>query len=190
MPRLRRSNCAAPGIARVRRGRGFQYRDHDGRAPAATSPRRTFERGTPPSSRQSPSAPTKNAGRAAPHASVRSTRRSRRCRLSRQYRGGLPCLLRRPPRDRPLPRRGDDRPDAPAPPRPRSCQPAHPAADRAGRARAPRRRRPAQPDSPEGGVSASGPAASASHWRCRTAGHRSAPSARTGAARCVAPGSA
>jgi DNA topoisomerase I len=27
MPRLRRSNCAAPGIVRVRRGRGFEYRD-------------------------------------------------------------------------------------------------------------------------------------------------------------------
>jgi DNA topoisomerase IB len=27
MPRLRRSNCAAPGIARRRRGRGFEYRD-------------------------------------------------------------------------------------------------------------------------------------------------------------------
>ncbi|HST54647.1 MAG TPA: DNA topoisomerase IB [Solirubrobacteraceae bacterium] len=30
MPRLRRSNCAAPGIARRRRGRGFEYRDPDG----------------------------------------------------------------------------------------------------------------------------------------------------------------
>ncbi|MCW3018470.1 MAG: topoisomerase [Solirubrobacterales bacterium] len=30
MPRLRRSNCAAPGIARLRHGRGFQYRDPDG----------------------------------------------------------------------------------------------------------------------------------------------------------------
>ncbi|HEY1451589.1 MAG TPA: DNA topoisomerase IB [Solirubrobacteraceae bacterium] len=28
--RLRRSNCAAPGISRVRRGRGFEYRDPDG----------------------------------------------------------------------------------------------------------------------------------------------------------------
>jgi DNA topoisomerase-1 len=27
MARLRRSNCAAPGIARRRRGRGFEYRD-------------------------------------------------------------------------------------------------------------------------------------------------------------------
>jgi DNA topoisomerase-1 len=27
VPRLRRSNCAAPGIARRRRGRGFEYRD-------------------------------------------------------------------------------------------------------------------------------------------------------------------
>lgn len=26
MPRLRRSNCASPGIARRRRGRGFEYR--------------------------------------------------------------------------------------------------------------------------------------------------------------------
>ena len=30
MPRLRRSNCAAPGIARRRRGRGFEYVDPDG----------------------------------------------------------------------------------------------------------------------------------------------------------------
>ena len=30
MPRLRRSSCAAPGIARRRRGRGFQYLDPDG----------------------------------------------------------------------------------------------------------------------------------------------------------------
>ena len=30
MRRLRRSNCAAPGIARRRRGRGFDYRDPDG----------------------------------------------------------------------------------------------------------------------------------------------------------------
>jgi len=30
MARLRRSNCAAPGIARRRRGRGFEYRDPDG----------------------------------------------------------------------------------------------------------------------------------------------------------------
>ena len=30
MPRLRRSNCAAPGIARRRRGRGFEYRDPAG----------------------------------------------------------------------------------------------------------------------------------------------------------------
>ncbi|HEY7830931.1 MAG TPA: DNA topoisomerase IB [Solirubrobacteraceae bacterium] len=30
MPRLRRSNCAAPGIARRRRGRGFEYRDDAG----------------------------------------------------------------------------------------------------------------------------------------------------------------
>jgi DNA topoisomerase I len=30
MPRLRRSSCAAPGIARRRRGRGFEYRDADG----------------------------------------------------------------------------------------------------------------------------------------------------------------
>jgi DNA topoisomerase IB len=30
MPRLRRSSCAAPGIARRRRGRGFEYRDPDG----------------------------------------------------------------------------------------------------------------------------------------------------------------
>jgi DNA topoisomerase I len=29
-PRLRRSNCAAPGISRRRRGRGFEYRDPDG----------------------------------------------------------------------------------------------------------------------------------------------------------------
>jgi len=30
MPRLRKSNCAAPGIQRRRRGRGFDYRDPDG----------------------------------------------------------------------------------------------------------------------------------------------------------------
>ncbi len=30
MPRLRRSDCAAPGIARRRRGRGFEYREPDG----------------------------------------------------------------------------------------------------------------------------------------------------------------
>lgn len=30
MPRLRRSSCAAPGIARGRRGRGFEYRDPAG----------------------------------------------------------------------------------------------------------------------------------------------------------------
>jgi DNA topoisomerase-1 len=30
MPRLRKSNCAAPGIARRRRGRGFEYRDPAG----------------------------------------------------------------------------------------------------------------------------------------------------------------
>jgi DNA topoisomerase-1 len=30
MPRLRRSNCAAPGISRRRRGHGFEYRDPDG----------------------------------------------------------------------------------------------------------------------------------------------------------------
>ncbi len=30
MPRLRRSSCAAPGIARRRRGRSFDYRDPDG----------------------------------------------------------------------------------------------------------------------------------------------------------------
>ncbi|HEV7527889.1 MAG TPA: DNA topoisomerase IB [Solirubrobacteraceae bacterium] len=30
MPRLRRSSCAAPGIARRRRGRGFEYRDPAG----------------------------------------------------------------------------------------------------------------------------------------------------------------
>ncbi|HEY3866645.1 MAG TPA: DNA topoisomerase IB [Solirubrobacteraceae bacterium] len=30
MPRLRRSDCAAPGIARRRRGRGFEYRDPAG----------------------------------------------------------------------------------------------------------------------------------------------------------------
>jgi DNA topoisomerase IB len=30
MPRLRRADCAAPGIARRRRGRGFEYRDPDG----------------------------------------------------------------------------------------------------------------------------------------------------------------
>ena len=30
IPRLRRSNCAAPGISRRRRGRGFQYLDPDG----------------------------------------------------------------------------------------------------------------------------------------------------------------
>jgi DNA topoisomerase I len=31
MPRLRRSDCATPGIARQRRGRGFEYLDPDGR---------------------------------------------------------------------------------------------------------------------------------------------------------------
>jgi len=30
MPRLRRSDCSGPGITRVRRGRGFVYRDPDG----------------------------------------------------------------------------------------------------------------------------------------------------------------
>jgi DNA topoisomerase IB len=30
LPRLRRSSCAAPGIQRRRRGRGFDYRGHDG----------------------------------------------------------------------------------------------------------------------------------------------------------------
>src|ERR1700679_1823004 len=30
MPRLRRSDCATPGIARRRRGRGFEYLDPDG----------------------------------------------------------------------------------------------------------------------------------------------------------------
>jgi DNA topoisomerase-1 len=30
MPRLRRIDCAAPGITRRRRGRGFEYRDEDG----------------------------------------------------------------------------------------------------------------------------------------------------------------
>ncbi len=30
MPRLRRSDCAAPGVARRRRGRGFEYLDPDG----------------------------------------------------------------------------------------------------------------------------------------------------------------
>jgi DNA topoisomerase IB len=30
MPRLRRSNCAAPGFSRRRRGHGFEYRDPDG----------------------------------------------------------------------------------------------------------------------------------------------------------------
>ena len=30
MPRLRRSNCATPGIRRSRRGRGFEYRDASG----------------------------------------------------------------------------------------------------------------------------------------------------------------
>jgi DNA topoisomerase I len=30
VPRLRRSDCAAPGISRRRRGRGFEYRDPDG----------------------------------------------------------------------------------------------------------------------------------------------------------------
>jgi DNA topoisomerase IB len=31
MPRLRRSNCAAPGISRRRRGRRFEYLDPDAR---------------------------------------------------------------------------------------------------------------------------------------------------------------
>jgi DNA topoisomerase I len=31
MPRLRRSDCSSPGIARRRRGRGFEYLDEDGR---------------------------------------------------------------------------------------------------------------------------------------------------------------
>ena len=30
MPRLRRVDCATPGITRVRRGRGFSYHDVDG----------------------------------------------------------------------------------------------------------------------------------------------------------------
>jgi len=30
MPRLRRVDCAAPGIRRVRRGRGFSYCGEDG----------------------------------------------------------------------------------------------------------------------------------------------------------------
>lgn len=30
MPRLRHVDCAAPGIARRRRGRGFEYVDEDG----------------------------------------------------------------------------------------------------------------------------------------------------------------
>src|SRR4051812_45893307 len=30
MPRLRRSDCSGPGIARVRRGNGFSYTDEDG----------------------------------------------------------------------------------------------------------------------------------------------------------------
>src|SRR5436190_7575606 len=30
MPRLRRIDCSAPGIRRIRRGRGFSYRDYDG----------------------------------------------------------------------------------------------------------------------------------------------------------------
>src|ERR671934_2268073 len=30
MPRLRRSHCSAPGIRRVRRGRGFSYHEEDG----------------------------------------------------------------------------------------------------------------------------------------------------------------
>jgi DNA topoisomerase-1 len=31
MPRLRRSDCSGPGITRLRRGRGFEYRDENGR---------------------------------------------------------------------------------------------------------------------------------------------------------------
>jgi DNA topoisomerase IB len=31
MPRLRRADCSGPGITRRRRGRGFEYLDHDGR---------------------------------------------------------------------------------------------------------------------------------------------------------------
>ena len=30
MPRLRRADCSEPGIERLRHGRGFRYRDHDG----------------------------------------------------------------------------------------------------------------------------------------------------------------
>jgi DNA topoisomerase-1 len=29
MPRLRRADCSGPGLRRVRRGRGFQYREED-----------------------------------------------------------------------------------------------------------------------------------------------------------------
>src|SRR5688500_3731671 len=32
MPRLRRADCAEPGIRRVRRGRGFSYQEEDGTA--------------------------------------------------------------------------------------------------------------------------------------------------------------
>src|SRR6202047_4307892 len=53
MPRLRRSNCAAPGIARRRRGRGFEYRDPVGEIvddPEVVA--RIAERATPPAWRE------------------------------------------------------------------------------------------------------------------------------------------
>jgi DNA topoisomerase I len=49
MPRLRRSDCAAPGIARRRRGRGFEYRDPDGeRIDDPETLERIAELGIPP----------------------------------------------------------------------------------------------------------------------------------------------
>ncbi|MHB2001366.1 MAG: DNA topoisomerase IB [Solirubrobacteraceae bacterium] len=53
MPRLRRSDCAAPGIARRRRGRGFEYRDPDGeRVEDPEALERIAELGIPPAWRQ------------------------------------------------------------------------------------------------------------------------------------------
>jgi DNA topoisomerase I len=53
MPRLRRSNCAAPGITRLRRGRGFEYRDPDGaRTEDAEVLERVAELAIPPAWRE------------------------------------------------------------------------------------------------------------------------------------------
>ena len=53
MPRLRRSSCAAPSIARRRRGRGFEYRDPDGdRIDDAEALERIAELAIPPAWRE------------------------------------------------------------------------------------------------------------------------------------------